>query len=270
MRFSEDTAVKAVSEGVWSANIAPDWDIFGNANGGYMLAIAARAASQAVDDRRPVSVTGQYTKPGHEGPISIDTQVTRHGRRFSVVRSTIRQSDSVIVEALASFAAPQESEPEILLSDATPPDLPPPDECIRAVPAGDAPLPPPSVGKVELRVPPYMAGVFAGEPIGKALVEGWFRLLEDEPLDGFALIAACDAFPPTTFNAGLPMGWTPTLDLNVHIRIPEPTGWIRCQFISRFISSGFIEEDGLFWDDEDRLVAQSRQLAMVSSGVSVK
>lgn len=264
MTFSGDTAVRPRSDNVWDADIAPDWDIFGNANGGYMLAIATRAASLAVDGRRPVSTTGQFTRPGHEGPISITTEVTRHGRRFSVVRATVNQNEQVILEVLSSFAESEDVEPGILLSDATPPDLPPPDECLRATPAPDAPLPPPSVGKVDLRVPPYMAGVFAGQPTGKAIVEGWFRLLDDEPVDGFALIAASDAFPPTTFNAGLPMGWTPTLDLNVHVRVPQPNGWIRCQFISRFISSGFIEEDGLFWDEQDRLVGQSRQLAMVS------
>ena len=37
---------------VWSGAIAPGWDIVANANGGYLLAIAARALGGALD--RPV------------------------------------------------------------------------------------------------------------------------------------------------------------------------------------------------------------------------
>ena len=43
---------------------------------------------------------------------------------------------------------------------------------------------------------------------------------------------------------------------------PTP-GWLRCQFTTRFVTGGFLEEDGEIWDAEDRLVAQSRQLALV-------
>jgi acyl-CoA thioesterase len=111
-----------------------------------------------------------------------------------------------------------------------------------------------------------MADFFNGKPMGEPVVLGWMRLKDDEPLDAHALVMATDAFPPTTFNAGLPVGWTPTLELTVHIRFPDASGWIRCEFRSRFVSGGFIEEDGLFWDEDDRLVAQSRQLALVSNG----
>ncbi|KAA3637378.1 MAG: thioesterase family protein, partial [Armatimonadetes bacterium] len=97
-------------------------------------------------------------------------------------------------------------------------------------------------------------------------LEGWFRLLAGEPLDAHALLLASDAFPPTAFAAGLPIGWTPTIELTVHVRDPHVQGWIRCEFRSRFVSGGYIEEDGLFWDESGQLVAQSRQLAMVSRG----
>lgn len=107
MTFASDTAVLPAGEDRWKGVIAPDWDIFGNANGGYMLSIAARASSLAAGNRRPVSVTGQYTRPCHTGPIDIDTHIVRHGRRFSVVRSTISQDDAVVLEVLGSFAEPE-------------------------------------------------------------------------------------------------------------------------------------------------------------------
>lgn len=74
---------------------------------------------------------------------------------------------------------------------------------------------------------------------------------------------AADVFPPTAFNARLPVTWVPTVELTTHIRRrPEP-GWLRCRFISRHIAGGFMEEDGEVWDRSGRLVAQSRQLALV-------
>lgn len=264
MSYAEATAVSPIEEGVWEAEFAENWDILGNTNGGYMQAIASRASSEACGGRHPVSITGHFTSPGHTGPARVETELVRHGRRFSVVRSRTSQGDRVVLETLGSFIEPDDHEPEVILSDATPLELPPLEDCVRAVPAVDAPFPPPSVGQVDLRIPPRMAGLFEGRPLGEPRMEGWFRLNDDEPLDPHSLIVACDAFPPTTFNAGLPIGWTPTLDLTVYVRYPQATGWIRCELRSRFVSGGFIEEDGLFWDDNDRLVGQSRQLALVA------
>ena len=43
---------------------------------------------------------------------------------------------------------------------------------------------------------------------------------------------------------------------------PAP-GWLRCVFTTRFVTGGFIEEDGEVWDESGTLVAQSRQLALL-------
>jgi hypothetical protein len=98
---------------------------------------------------------------------------------------------------------------------------------------------------------------------GVARVRGWFRLLEDEPADPLSLVLASDAFPPSIFTTKLPVRWTPTLDLHVHIRSSHPGGWLKCQFTTKFVTGGLLEEDGEMWDEDDNLVAQSRQLALV-------
>ena len=266
MIFREATAVHPVEEGTWETDLAENWDILGNTNGGYMMAIASRASSVATGGRDPVSITGHFTRPGHTGPATVKTEIVRSGKRFSVVRSTLLQEDHVVLATLGAVVEPLDEAPEVTLSDALPEPIPPPEECVVVTPAKDAPFPPPSVGQVDMRIDPQIAGLFRGEPMGEPVMRGWLRLKDGEPLDPHALIMASDAFPPTTFNAGLPIGWTPTLELTVHVRFPRVQGWIKCEFRSRFVSGGFIEEDGLFWDESDRLVAQSRQLAMVSTG----
>ena len=94
-------------------------------------------------------------------------------------------------------------------------------------------------------------------------MRGWFRLRNGEPMDAIALTCAIDAFPPTIFNLDLPVGWTPTLELTVHVRRRPAPGWLACAFTTRFVTDGLLEEDGEIWDSEGHLVAQGRQLALV-------
>ena len=96
-----------------------------------------------------------------------------------------------------------------------------------------------------------------------------------QPVDAIGLLIAADTFAPVVFNRGeFPVGWSPTLELTVHIRgVPAP-GPLRCRFFSRFIENGMFDESGEIWDSEGALVAHSRQLALVqrlkrSSGASL-
>ncbi|HYX61402.1 MAG TPA: hypothetical protein VE888_20610 [Streptosporangiaceae bacterium] len=100
-------------------------------------------------------------------------------------------------------------------------------------------------------------------PIRAAADARLVRLPGAEPVDTVALLCAVDAFPPTVFNARLPIAWTPTVELTAHIRARPASGWLRCRFATRFVSAGFLEEDGEVWDSTGRLVGQSRQLALV-------
>jgi acyl-CoA thioesterase len=53
------------------------------------------------------------------------------------------------------------------------------------------------------------------------------------------------------------------LELTTHVRARPAPGWLACSFATRFITGGFLEEDGEVWDATGRLVAQSRQLALL-------
>jgi len=255
--FAAATAVASKSEGRFYGEIAPGWDILGNANGGYLLSIASRAASQAAGGRFPATVTGHFVAPARPGPFSVDTSVIKEGRRFTTVQAVMFDSDRPILALTGSFGDESTEVSSIERIEAEAPDLPPAEECVRVEPTET--FPPPFVGKVELRLHPDDASGRLGQPRAR----GWFRLLDDEPIDAFGLLVAVDAFPPTVFFAQMPIAWTPTLELTAHLRRrPEP-GWLRCLFSTRFISGGFLEEDGEVWDSSGRLVAQSRQLALL-------
>lgn len=259
MSFAAASAVTAVGDGTYHGEILPGWDIMGNADGGYLMAVAARAAADAADRPDPVSVTAHFMRPVGAGPVSLQAEVLRSGRRFSVVRVTMSAGEPLLA-CLGTYGSLEESG-HVDRLESGPPDLPPPDDCIPVEPTET--FPPPFMGKVELRLDPEDSVFATGVPSGKLRVRGWFRLRDDEPLDTMALLMATDAFPPTIFNADLPIAWTPTLELTAHVRARPRPGWLRCAFTTRFITGGFLEEDGELWDESGRLVAQSRQLALV-------
>ena len=264
-QFAGATAVHRTTDGGWSGQVAEGWDIGGNANGGYLLAIAARAMVGATGRPDPATITAHYLAPGKPGPVAVAVDVLKEGKRFATVSATMATHERVLLAVRGSFtdlsAATGEAVERV---EASPPDLPEPDDCI-PVRSGDG-FPPPFMDRVELRLHPADSGFSSGQPSGEPLVRGWFRLRDGEAADTIALLQAVDAFPPTAFNAALPVAWTPTVELTAHVRGRPVPGWLRCQFRTRFVSAGFLEEDGEVWDATGRLVAQSRQLALVPRG----
>lgn len=55
----------------------------------------------------------------------------------------------------------------------------------------------------------------------------------------------------------------PTLESTAHVRERPAPGWLACEFTTKIVSNGFLEEDGLIWDPTGSPEAQSRQLALV-------
>lgn len=258
MSFASDTAVHRDGEH-YRARIQPGWDIGGNANGGYLMALGARAMA-AASRPHPVSVTAHFLSPGRVGDVRIETTTLKRGRTFDTVRATMHGPGKPLIELLGSFTELDKVDGKTLV-DAEPPALPDPDDCERVVPH-ERGFPPPMMGQVDMRLHPEDAGMFRDRPSGRLLTRGWIRLRDDEPVDAFALMLAADAFPPTVFNGDLPRGWVPTLEMTTQVRgLPVP-GWLRCQFSTRFVTGGMLEEDGEIWDASGRLVALSRQLAL--------
>jgi hypothetical protein len=264
--FDAATAVHPRGDGVYDAMVEQGWDIGGNANGGYLIALAARAMADAVD-RPPLSLTAHYVSPGKVGPCEVAVEVIRAGRRMATASARLRAGGRDLLALLGTFgqqATPGTAGPSAI--DGSPPDLPPIEECIRAGP-------PPGAGesgfgdRVRGHYRPADVGFRDGAPSGHADIAGWFEFADHQRIDAFGLLLAADSFAPVVFNRPeFPVAWAPTLELTVHVRgVPAP-GPLRCRFRSRFIEGGLFEEDGELWDSADTLVAQSRQLALVPRG----
>jgi len=268
--FAAATAVTPAGDGRYAGEVHEGWDIAGNANGGYLLAIAARALRDASGRPDPVSVTAHYLRPGRPGPVTVDTEVVKEGKTFATVRGTLLDAEGrPLLSLLGTFgtlSATTEASIHHELVDAAPPDMPSFEDCRPRQAAPE--IAPAFMDRVDLRLHPDDSVFSSGQKSGSARMRGWFAFApgadgEHEPVDTIGLLQATDAFPPTIFNVELPVGWVPTVELTAHVRARPAPGPLRCAFTTRFVTGGFLEEDGEVWDSTGRLVAQSRQLALV-------
>ena len=240
--------------------IQPGWDIAGNANGGYLMAMAATAMLEETQRQDPVTVTAHFHSAGTPGPVVVTPHVIKSGRRFATASATVTRGSTPLLSVLGTFGELGEDVASLHV-DGQPPDLPPVEDCFPVI--ATETFPPPFMGQVRLRLHPHDANFLSGVRSGRAAMTGYFALLDDEEITTTALLCALDAFPPTIFNTDLPVAWTPTIELTAHVRSRPAPGWLRCRFTTRFITGGLLEEDGEIWDERGVLVAQSRQLALV-------
>ncbi len=268
--FDDDTQVSALGPlpahageaTAFSGQVQPAWNIGANPNGGYLLALAARALQHCVPQQPdPLSITVHYLRPGLAGqPCRIETELLRSGRTASTLRATLVQDGSARLEVLAAMgnlgdpaaaAVPQITRPM--------PDMPPPEACrTRSAPAQGVTLP--ILDRLDIRLHPDEAAPGAA---GAARVSGWIRFTDQRPPDALACLLMADAFPPAVFGLLGMVGWVPTLELTVHLRRRPAPGWLLGQFWSHDLSDGRVIEDGALWDASGQLVLQSRQLALV-------
>ncbi len=266
--FDRAVAVTDQGAGDYTADLGAGWLIGGAINGGYLLAVignAIRSSLTEVGQPDPLAVSAHFLSAGTPGPAVVRTRQVRRGGRHSTVAASLVQdvegSEIERITLLATYGDLGRNVPDVRTT-ALPPDLPPLEQCLAGSATGDemrgsVPL----MDRIDVRLEPASAGWAVGEPSHRGVLQGWFRLADDRPLDPLSLLFVVDAMPPVTFDLGMP-GWAPTLQLTAHVRARPAPGWatVRCE--TRNLADGYFEEDCEVWDSAGRLVAQSRQLAL--------
>lgn len=246
----------------FSGQVQPVWNIGTNPNGGYLLAMAARAlALRAPAQPDALSITAHYLRPGLAGqPCRIDTQLLRSGRTLSTWRASLLQEGSARLELLAAMGRLEHaaSAPPPRLAMPVP-QMPPPEDCPgRSASAQGIELA--ILQRLDVRLHPDDAAPGAAR---RAQMRGWVRFTDGRAPDTLACVLLADAFPPAIFGLLGMVGWVPTIELTVHVRRRPAPGWMLGQFWSQDLSEGRVIEDGALWDSQGQLVVQSRQLALV-------
>jgi acyl-CoA thioesterase len=268
-KFEHDTKVREVGPGVFEGQVTRDWWIVFGPNGGFLAAMLVRAMAAAVGDpaRAARSLTIHYTAAPTEGPVRIRTTAERAGRSLTTVSARMEQADRLIALAIGAFSLTRL--PAIEFDEAPAPDVLPPEDVPIVEPH---PQMPPFSRQWEVR-PAIGTPPFTGAD-APALTGGWIRPADPEgeadgphPIDAALVAQLADAWIPAVFVRLTAPNPVPTIDLTIHFRadLPLAADYLLVSFESRLSRGGFIEEDGAIWTRDGRLIAHSRQLALLQA-----
>jgi len=263
--FSDVSALVPTGPGRFDAEVSLDWTIDAKPNGGYLLAMLARAATSDAPHPHVIAASAHYLHSPDPGAVAITTTVLRAGRSASQLRTQLLQDGRICIEALITTST--------LLPDTTPywdrglpmPVVPHPQSCVRVPGVSPMGRPVRIMEQVDLRIDPADMGFARGVPSGRGELKGWLTLSHGESFDPISLLYAVDAFPPATFEIA-PTGWVPTLELTAYVRALPAAGPVRVLHKAQVIDAEKVDETCFVWDSTGRLVAQSTQLAGVRLG----
>ena len=247
------------AEGVHDVTVTDEWNTpNGTPNGGYVLAVVLHAVAQESPLHDPLSASITYFRPPATGEARVDVTALRIGKRVSTFEAVLSQEDKPVVHAVVSFHD-ADATGDAQHSTHEAPAIPKPSECLdvlSAVPLGTVPI----LDRFDYRhegVPGWMEG----EPSGDTSATFWVRFKDGRPIDALAAAVLVDAYPPVTSEIGHLK--SATVQLTIHFRRRPVTDWALAHVVTRHVIDGYHDEDVELWDEDGRLFAQSRQLAIL-------
>jgi hypothetical protein len=251
--------------------VDPGWTIGDKPNGGYLLALMARAGLDTVaavegpDHPHPIVATATYVSAPALAPAEIHSEVLRRGRGMSQVRARLVQAGATRVDATFTCGR-LDPDDRPFWGHLPAPSMPPADRGQRTAGVAPGGIRLPIREHVDVWFDPDTAGFAANRRSGVGELRGWFRFVDDRPADPLALLLAVDALPPATFDIEGTVGWVPTLSLTAYVRALPAPGPLTVRQRAGVIQRGLVDETCDVWDSAGRLVAQATQLAGVRTG----
>jgi hypothetical protein len=260
--FDRDVSVRRFRDGEWSALVTGNWDVGGNPNGGYLMAIVLNAMTKHCGLQDPLSVTAHFLASPEKGPALVKTEIVRRGRLATTMEGSLKQADRTCVRVIAALGDLDNLDGPSF-TDFELPEMPHPDLCtpMLGMPGPNGGAPSEISRQLDRRFSPAI-GWPQGQLGHQARLDGWVRFANGRDPDVTSLPLLADGFPPAVLDL-IRAKWVPTVEMTLHVRSrPEP-GWLRCSFRTRSLVNGTLEEDGAIFDETNKLVALTRQLAFV-------
>jgi len=249
-----DTAVEDCGDGRYRATLSQDWEIWGPM-GGYVAAIALRAAGAASDHPHPAAFSCHYFAAARFEPVDIRVETRKSGRSASAQRVEISQEGRPILDAMVWSAADNEG---LEHDETAPPAVAGPAELpsIEELLPDDAEAPFPFWRNFDAK-PLHFELDWPPEGPRPAFWQEWLKFLPqaafDDPwLDAARSVILVDL--PSWPSAHRPHAWqqppfmAPTLDLNVAFH--QPTAgeeWLLCDGAAPLSTRGLFGWTARVW-----------------------
>jgi hypothetical protein len=220
-------------------------------HGGYLTALAIKAAEAVVGDRPIRTVTTSFLRPAYAGPADVSVEVVRSGRSITNLTVSLTQASKLVVVSQVTAADAVES---TSWEQATDLDLPAIEECVPIAP-------PPGIGHFDHGVAMLDPTDLPFSHGPRARVAGYMRPIEPRPIDAAWLGMALDWFPPASFTRVDPPVGGISISYTIHAhRTLAGLGddeWLGGIFHADVSAGGIALEKGLITDPSGRVLAES-------------
>lgn len=261
--FVDATALDNNGDGSWAATLHESWALWGP-SGGFLSALALRAAGEATEFPRPVSFACQFLNRAKLAPVQIKVQSLRAGKRTEALRVDMEQEGRLIMTAQVWVSA--QTAPGMAHDYSGVPNLPDPDELLpyREV-YPDEPAVPffERLGHRPIDPLPHSNDA----PVSEPEIAGFFRLSptsrhEDAFVDAARIFVLIDThawlatYPAHPTAEGSP--WiAPNLDFYYRFhRTSTAEDWLYMKTRADLAEDGFIAAEGEIRDRAGHLIAR--------------
>ena len=258
--FVEQTALELIGKRRYRAVLSEDWMLWSPA-GGYVSAIALRAAGAASAFSRPVSYACQYLKVARFDAVDLQVESLRRGKRTEALRVSMTQDEELILTAQVWAM----NEHEGMVHDCVPvPEFPGPGTLKRIEELGPENPPHPFFLNFEQRPIRWVpeGDVTPGNP----QLEGFYRFrpraVADDPfVDAARAVILIDTFTwPATYRVQPTKGASPWIapNLDLYVRFHREAAeheWLYCVGRADLAEAGLIAAQGAVWSPDRKLLA---------------
>ena len=259
--FEQATAVERVDEGCFHAQIHKEWRLWWPA-GGYVSALALRAAGAASRFKRPASIAVQYLSMAAFEPVDIRVNVMRRGKRTEALQVVMAQKERPVLTAQVWMVGQGDG----MVHDNTKmPDVPGPEglddmSTLTNGENGDKGF----FANMEQRPVGWIP--FGDRMPGEPVVQSWYRFRPrtrslDPVADATRSLVLIDTFSwLSTYGAHPTTGASPWIapNLDLYVRFHADTtahDWLFSEMRSDIAKDGLIGAEGTVWTPEGKLAA---------------
>jgi acyl-CoA thioesterase len=274
--FSQQTSVSADScrPGLFHAELDPGWGAPLFPSGGLVAGVALRAMQAVVPnpDHHVRTMTTMFISTVRDGPLEIDVELLRPGKRMTHVRATARNPGSdepghittaAFGEVRRGFEFDYAQAPEATAPHDYP-ERPDPPEGVPAFRAG-------FFENTESRGVSINAPWQTDWEGGRAEVTRWIRYrdtprTENGTLDPFALPALADTMPSAIsqyLGPDYQFFHAPSVDLTVHFYAETRSDWLISHARCHWAGDGYASTEIQLWDEERKLVCHATQVMLL-------